>query len=55
MTDKIEPEAIADETGLSVDDVNAVLAHLVPNWLFARYVDNDLVATDYHDIREGRR
>lgn len=54
MTDKIEPERIATETGLSVDDVNAVLAHLVPNWLFARYIDNDLLDVDYYDIRRDR-
>jgi hypothetical protein len=54
VNDKINPQRIAADTGLDVEDVNKVLAHLIPSWLFSRYVDNDLDATDYYDIRQGR-
>lgn len=55
MPDKIDPVEIAAQTGLDEADVHAVLAHLVPSWLFARYIDGDRDATDYLALRRDRR
>jgi hypothetical protein len=37
-SDKIDPGTLAKETGVDVEDVEAVLTALCPNWLFSQYV-----------------
>lgn len=45
---KIDPLVIVEETGVGVDDVEAVLGVLTPNWLFDEY-------SEWRDECSGRR
>lgn len=54
MSDKIDPAVIAEQTGLTEHEVRLVLAHLVPTWLFARYIDDDWDSCDYLTLRHDQ-
>lgn len=51
MSEQIDPTAIAAATGLSEHEVRLVLAHLMPGWLFARYIADDWAECDYLALR----
>ncbi|MFC6965043.1 hypothetical protein ACFQL7_27900 [Halocatena marina] len=51
MSETIDPTVIAAATGLSEHEVRLVLAQLMPEWLFARYIDDDLAECDYLALR----
>ena len=52
MSNKINPDEIAKETGLTEKEVNLVLSHLIPSWIFARFIDNELSEVDYYQMRK---